>query len=268
MFSFDLFSHITQGKILVNNSAARIEHFLTDSRKIFNPGASVFVAIKGERNDGHDYLGLLFAKGVRMFIVENESSIPAILLKNSSILVVHNSIEALQLIAAFHRQQFEYPVIGVTGSNGKTIIKEWLGQLLEKTFKIVKSPKSYNSQLGVPLSVLQMNAQHTLAIFEAGISTVGEMAKLRKVIDPNIGIFANLGSAHDEGFKDRTEKAMEKWQLFHGCSSVIFCADHAQVYQTKPVHIHALTWGKDALADIRINSVVTHGNQSTLELYL
>lgn len=266
MFTFDQFANITQGKVRVNNNSGHIEHFLTDSRRIVNPKASVFVAIKGERHDGHAYLTLLFEKGIRAFIVENEILIPSLILKYSSILVVDNSIGALQKIAAFHRQQFQYPVIGITGSNGKTIIKEWLGQVLLEEYKIVKSPKSYNSQLGVPLSVLRMTDKNNLAIFEAGISTIGEMEKLQLVIKPTIGIFTNIGSAHDEGFHDRKEKIREKWHLFKDCETVIYCADHDQIQRTFPDHINAISWGKDEQADIRITSIEKYENQAFFNL--
>lgn len=245
---------------MANNSHNQIEYFLTDSRKLFNPKASVFVAIKGERHDGHAYLKLLYEKGVRLFIVEIEKLVPGFIRASSSILIVDNSIAALQKIAASHRQQYRYPVIGITGSNGKTIIKEWLGQVLGESYKIVKSPKSYNSQLGVPLSVLGMTDKNNLAIFEAGISTTKEMSKLQQVVRPTIGIFTNIGSAHGEGFSDRREKAMEKWCLFKECETVIYCIDHQQVHQTKPEHIKGFTWGQGEVADVRISEKEKHGN--------
>ncbi len=266
MFTFDQFAEITQGKATANHSHKQIEHFLTDSRKIANPKTSVFVAIKGERHDGHTYLPTLFEKGIRTFIIENDSLIPSQILKNSNILSVDHSIGALQKIAAFHRRQFRYPVIGITGSNGKTIIKEWLGQLLGEEYKIVKSPKSYNSQLGVPLSVLRMTDRNNLALFEAGISTTEEMEKLQKVIKPTIGIFTNIGSAHDEGFYDRKEKILEKWQLFKNCETVICCADHDPIRQALPDHLNALTWGKNKHADIRITSREKHEHHAVFKL--
>lgn len=266
MFTFDQFANITKGKVIVNNSQRQIEHFLTDSRRPVNPKASVFVAIKGERHDGHEYLSQLFEKGIRNFIVENERLIPVHILNDSSILLVDHSIEALQKIASYHRQQFHYTVIGITGSNGKTIIKEWLGQLLGEEYKIVKSPKSYNSQLGVPLSVLRMTDRNNLALFEAGISTIDEMVRLQQIIKPTIGIFTNIGSAHDEGFHDRKEKIKEKWHLFKDCETVIYCADHEQIQQTLPDHLSAFTWGKDKRADIRIRSIEMHGNEASFKL--
>ena len=266
MFSFDQFLHATQGTVLVDMSPGQVVHFITDSRKLYNPKDAVFIAIKGDRHDGHDYLESLHQKGVRRFIIENESRMPTYFYKDCSVLIVPDSISAMQKIAALHRKQYNYPVIGITGSNGKTIIKEWLGQLLGKAFKIVKSPKSYNSQLGVPLSILQMGDQHNLGIFEAGISTTREMARLQQVIDPTIGVFTNLGSAHDEGFKNRTEKAMEKWKLFHDSSTVIYCADHLQVVQTKPEQIYGFTWGFDRTSDVRIQSMEKHSNYSIINL--
>ena len=175
MFSFDQFLHATQGTVLVDMSPGQVVHFITDSRKLYNPKDAVFIAIKGDRHDGHDYLESLHQKGVRRFIIENESRMPTYFYKDCSVLIVPDSISALQKIAALHRKQYNYPVIGITGSNGKTIIKEWLGQLLGKAFKIVKSPKSYNSQTGVPLSVWQIKEDDQLGIFEAGISQKNEM---------------------------------------------------------------------------------------------
>jgi len=147
---------------------------------------------------------------------------------------------------------FHYPVVGITGSNGKTIIKEWLGQLLASEFRIVKSPASYNSQLGVPLSILQMTDQHTLGVFEAGISLPDEMNKLQSIIHPTYGIFTNLGSAHDEGFENASQKAHEKWTLFKDSKKVIYCIDHELVASTKPANISGFTWGKGSGVDVQL----------------
>src|SRR5690606_38426101 len=162
----------------------------------------------------------------------------------ANILIVPSSIQALQDISAFHRSQIAAPVIGITGSNGKTIIKEWLYQLLSPDYKIAKNPASYNSQLGVPLSVWQMQQHHTLGIFEAGISTVGEMQNLQKVIRPTIGIFTNIGSAHSEGFSSVEEKVREKLRLFTETPVVFYCRDHALVHNAiEQAGIHGFSWG-------------------------
>ena len=190
---------------------ATIEHLLLDSRKTLFPASSLFFALKGARRDGHHFLQEVYTKGVRHFIADNESlvDLPA----DAAVIVVKDSLQALQRLAAHHRKLFSYPVIGITGSNGKTIVKEWLSQLLEEKYNIVKSPKSYNSQIGVPLSVWQMNDTNTLALFEAGISQSGEMDKLEKVIQPTIGIFTNIGEAHSEGFLNQRQKVKEKLAL-------------------------------------------------------
>ena len=146
----------------------------------------------------------------------------------ANIILVKDSLVALQQLAAWHRKQFSLPVIGITGSNGKTIVKEWLNQLLEDEYHIVRSPKSYNSQTGVPLSVWQLQPVHGLAIFEAGISRRGEMSRLEPMIRPTIGIFTNIGEAHSEGFDSRAEKAAEKLRLFDNVEALIYCADQPE----------------------------------------
>lgn len=202
------------------NSPAVVEHLLIDSRKLLFPGTTLFFAFKGLKTDGHLFIPELYNKGVRFFVIEDPdfdfSPFPDALAWS-----VESSLKALQSIVAVHREQFSCPVIGITGSNGKTIIKEWVYQLLEKDFSIVKNPGSYNSQIGVPLSVWQMYEKADLGFFEAGISTVGEMEGLEKVIRPTIGIFTNLGDAHSSGFKDQEEKLNEKLLLFKNTSKVI-----------------------------------------------
>jgi alanine racemase len=218
MLDFSALKEVTQGKVITYHSEMPVEHLLLDSRKIINPHSSIFFAIKGPRHDGHQFLSELHSKGIRQFIVESEK-LPD--LPESNIIKVDNSVKALQAIAAWHRERFKIPVIGITGSNGKTIIKEWLTQLLAKDLNIVRSPKSFNSQVGVPLSVWQITGQHSLGIFEAGISKPGEMENLFSVIRPTIGIFTNIGPAHDEGFSGRKEKVKEKLKLFKE-SKIIF----------------------------------------------
>lgn len=193
-------------------SDSDIEHLLIDSRKIVFPKTSLFFAIPGTRRDGHDFIEEVYTRGVRNFVVLRGAGYTVY--PDANFLIVTDVVAALQALAAWHRKQFHYPVIGITGSNGKTIVKEWLYQLLQNNYTIVRSPRSYNSQLGVPLSVWQMSDAHTLAIFEAGISTVHEMEKLEAIIQPTLGILTNIGGAHDEGFTGRHEKATEKAKLF------------------------------------------------------
>lgn len=193
---------------------------LTDSRQLGDPARTLFVALITSSNDGHKYIFSLYEKGVRSFLVQY---IPELQhkLEGASFVVVKDSLQALQQLAAFHRHRFNIPVIGITGSNGKTVVKEWLYQLLKDDHNICRSPKSYNSQVGVPLSVWQLSAQHTLAIFEAGISMPGEMQKLEQIIAPTLGILTNIGTAHDEGFSIPGEKPKEKLSLFVRCNRLV-----------------------------------------------
>jgi alanine racemase len=266
VFEFTKLAETTGGRIIAQNWVGTIGHFLTDSRKVVNPQASLFIAICGQRHDGHDHIGTLYKQGVRQFMIEHEVRLDHLIIDNCNILLVPNAVLALQKVASHHRQQHDIPVIAITGSNGKTIVKEWLGQLLAETYKIVKSPKSYNSQLGVPLSVLQMNEWHSIAIFEAGISTNGEMQKLQQVIQPTYGIFTNLGSAHDEGFRNRAEKAHEKWLLFSECDRVIYCKDHEPVVASKPEYISGFTWGRGPDADVQIVDIRRQHFRCTMTL--
>lgn len=211
-----------------------IAHLFIDSRKAFSPADSLFLALRGPRHDGHHYLRDLFARGVRHFMVMDE--VDPDIANGSNVIRVADTLGALQRLSGWHRAHFQVPVVGITGSNGKTVVKEWLFHLLRDSEHIVRSPGSWNSQVGVPLSVWNMRAEHTLGIFEAGISEPGEMEKLRSVIRPTIGIFTNLGPAHGAGFKSDAQKAGEKAMLFSEASTVVHCADHKQVVEA----LHAL----------------------------
>ncbi|RYY59007.1 MAG: bifunctional UDP-N-acetylmuramoyl-tripeptide:D-alanyl-D-alanine ligase/alanine racemase, partial [Chitinophagaceae bacterium] len=168
-----------------------VVNILLDSRKVYSPEDSVFFAIKGARRDGSIFIPELYQKNVRCFVTAEEPDRARF--PDADFIIVPDALAALQQLAAAHRARFSIPVIGITGSNGKTIVKEWLYQLLQPDYSIVRSPRSYNSQTGVPLSIWEMNDQHTLAIFEAGISMPGEMEKLEKMIRPTVGVFTNLG---------------------------------------------------------------------------
>jgi len=196
-----------------------IDTISIDSRSLQNNEKTLFFALVGINNDAHKYINDLIGKGVRHFVVTH---IPEGLEGKANFLIVQNTLEALQKIAAYYRSLFSFPIIGVTGSNGKTIVKEWLNFLLSPDYNVIRSPKSYNSQVGVPLSVLAINEQHNLGIFEAGISTVSEMEKLQKIIQPTIGILTNIGSAHDEGFENLESKIKEKMLLFSKSEVVIY----------------------------------------------
>ncbi len=217
------FSEVLNAKLFKgsNYAAQKITQIITDSRTFFKGENSIFFALTGPRNNGHSYIPNLIEKGITAFVVSDSSVIS----KKATFVLVENTNLALQKLAAHHRQQQNYPVVGITGSNGKTIVKEWLYNLLSGEFKIVRSPKSYNSQVGVPLSVLLMNSGYDLGIFEAGISQPGEMKNLAEIIKPSIGIFTNIGDAHQEGFVSLQQKIEEKLLLFTSSKTLIFNAD-------------------------------------------
>jgi len=229
-----------------------VEHLLLDSRRIFFAETSLFFAIKGERHDGHDYLPELYRAGVRHFLISRK--VNPLDYPEASLLLHEDPVAALQELAAYHRRRFALPVIGITGSNGKTIVKEWLFQLLHDDYYLVRSPGSYNSQVGVPLSVWQINPAHELGIFEAGISRRGEMAQLSSIIDCNIGLFTNIGAAHSEGFRSRGEKLREKLQLFRQADIVFYCADQEEVDEAiRALNRPRFTWSRWRPADLYIS---------------
>ncbi len=201
------------------DSNGPIDNISIDSRSLQNNKNTLFFALVGPNNDAHIYISNLIEKGVQNFVV---TRIPEGLSDKASFLIVENTLDALQKFAAYHRSLFKFPVIGLTGSNGKTIVKEWLNFLLNPDFNIIRSPKSYNSQVGVPLSVISINDKHNLGIFEAGISKMNEMEKLEVIIKPTIGIITNIGSAHDEGFEDLEKKVKEKLKLFKHSKLIIY----------------------------------------------
>jgi alanine racemase len=222
------------GGTLLQQSAenSSIQHVLIDSRKLIYTEHALFIAIKGERNNGHLYLQEVYDAGVRNFMVEANQYDAKLIqsFKNCNVLEIENGISSLQKFAQLHRASYDTKVCAVTGSNGKTIVKEWLTHLLKDKLNIVRNPKSYNSQIGVPLSVLQMNASHTLGIFEAGISEPNEMPVLEEIIQPQWGVFTYLGDAHNEGFSTEKEKLKEKALLFTHCKTLIYPAEQELVH--------------------------------------
>lgn len=234
---------IVSGALTVHTINTHISDITTDSRKLNSPHTSLFFALITSRNDGHKYIEDLIKQGVQNFCV---TVIPNGLSKKANFIKVDDTLIALQELTAYHRQQFAIPVIGITGSNGKTIVKEWLWQLLSEEKTIVRSPQSYNSQIGVPLSVWQMSSLHDLALFEAGISQPGEMVHLESIIKPTIGIITNIGQAHDQFFESLVQKTNEKLQLFVHADSVIYCRDarliHNQVSEVLK-GINTFSWG-------------------------
>src|SRR6478609_7419543 len=199
MYTVKHIADILNAETILINAEANIEQLLTDSRRLIFPETTLFFAIVTPRRDAHNFIAELYERGVQNFVVQKDFDATAF--SNANFIFADDTLAALQLLAAYHRKQFDYPVIAITGSNGKTIVKEWLYQLLSPEYNIVRSPRSYNSQIGVPLSVWQMSSQHNLAIFEAGISQPNEMNKLERIIQPNIGILTNIGEAHQEGFE-------------------------------------------------------------------
>ena len=212
-------AQILNSKWFGSSKAIEISHISIDSRSMQNDVGTLFFALVGPNNNGHNYIAELIQKGVQNFVV---NSIPENLNEKANFLVVENTLDALQKFAGYYRSLFHFPIIGITGSNGKTIVKEWLNFLLSPDFSIIRSPKSYNSQVGVPLSIISINENHNLGIFEAGISTTNEMSKLEQIIKPTIGILTNLGSAHDEGFTNFEQKIKEKIALFANAEILIY----------------------------------------------
>ena len=207
-------------------SEGEIRWLLTDSRSLCFPEETLFFALKTQRNDGHRYIDDLYRRGVRHFVVEQVPEHVDTLYPDANFLRVPHTLAALQRLAERHRDEFAVPVVGITGSNGKTMVKEWLYQLLLPSQKIVRSPRSYNSQIGVPLSVWLLNEQTEIGIFEAGISQPGEMFALRDIIQPTIGVLTSLGAAHQENFRSMEEKCMEKLELMHDTEAMVYCSDN------------------------------------------
>ena len=211
----------------IGTADAKIAWLLTDSRSLCFPEATLFFALKTTRNDGHHYIEDLYRRGVRNFVVENNSQFSSYnpQFSSANFLVVPSPLAALQRLAERHRDEFDIPIVGITGSNGKTMVKEWLYQLLAPSMNVVRSPKSYNSQIGVPLSVWLLNEQTQIGLFEAGISEPDEMASLTDIIQPTIGLLTSLGAAHQKNFRSMEEKCMEKLQLFHGAKVIAYNSD-------------------------------------------
>ncbi len=264
---------ITADLISPSPDSIVITDILIDSRRLISAEDTLFFALVTKKNDGHKYIKELFEKGIRCFVVSYlDSNIKE--LPGCSFFLVEDTLIALQRLATNHRKRFDIPVIGITGSNGKTVIKEWLFQLLNAGKQIVRSPKSYNSQIGVPLSVWQMNEGHNLAIFEAGISEPEEMQKLQKMIIPDIGIFTNIGQAHDENFINSTQKTGEKLNLFKKVKTLIYNIDHKEVHGAVIKsgileNVSVFSWGNDKDSDLNIVSIEKEeGNSEITALYL
>lgn len=256
------------GKLLSKNKKeTSIHELLLDSRKLIHPAQTLFFALGGMKLDGHSYIEELYKKGVRSFVVTKEPNTETF--PDANFVLVKDAVTALQKLTGAHRSKFQLPVIAITGSNGKTVVKEWLYQLLHEDYHIVRSPKSYNSQIGVPLSLWLINSENTLGIFEAGISEAGEMQKLEKIIRPTIGVLTNVGEAHNEGFLSIRHKTKEKLNLFVNAEILIYCKDYPDINQSlgeinalrdKPQNV--MSWSMSAEADVQVTSVLHKNNHS------
>jgi Alr-MurF fusion protein len=261
-------AEIVKGTFSGNSGTQIIQKLVLDSRIAGQLNDALFIAIKGKHNDGHHYIPEMIKKGVRSFLV---TELPDInLYPECSFVVVPNAVQALQRLASAHRKKFKIPVIGITGSNGKTVVKEWLFQLMQDDKKIVRNPKSYNSQIGVPLSVWAMQEDDELAIFEAGISEPDEMEKLQAVINPTIGIFTNLGPAHDENFINAGHKVAEKLNLFTRVESLVYCADYKHIQERilqSGLHqrIGLFSWSAKPGADLSSVAILSEGKFSRIK---
>jgi alanine racemase len=252
-YTIDEIASICKGKWKrKSNVGISLSYLSLDTRKISFPSETVFFAIKTKLQNGNRFFESAYQKGVRNFVTDDQSGDTSEFV-DANIILVRDTIAALQMLAIYHRNSFSkknLKVIGITGSNGKTIVKEWLNELLENDFSIVRSPKSFNSQIGVPLSVLNISSANNLGIFEAGISGPGEMKNLERIIQPSIGIFTNIGNAHDEGFKDRRQKIREKLLLFQKAEQLIFCSDdellsnEIELFRKKNRHLKLFCWGR------------------------
>lgn len=266
----------TGGKALAQSEKPyHIKELLIDSRRLIHPELTLFFALTGARLDGHNYIEDLYKRGVRNFVVSKD--IDTAKFTDANFIKVADVTTALQKLAGYHRAKFTLPVIAVTGSNGKTIVKEWLYQLLHEDYDIVRNPRSYNSQVGVPLSLWRINEGHDLGIFEAGISESGEMEKLQKIIKPTIGVFTNIGEAHSEGFLNIRHKTKEKLQLFSSVDVLIYCQDYHDINQSIG-EINALSrgsedtgnkfntfgWSMSNAADLQIVSVIQAAGKSEI----
>ncbi len=266
-YTFDEIADIVDGEIISQEFRDQeITDILIDSRRLITAGNCLFIALVSKKNDGHRYIEELYNKGIRNFFISNRDYVP----KSANVIYVENTLKALQKLTTAHRRKFDIPVIGITGSNGKTIVKEWLFQLLRTDKKIARSPKSYNSQVGVPLSVWQLNQETELGIFEAGISEPDEMNRLQQIIQPTIGIFTNIGPAHSENFINIKQKVGEKLKLFTKVKTLIYCPDFSEIQE--PLirseilnSIETFTWSRKQNANLRIKNILHTDNKTTIE---
>lgn len=251
------------------HAEAEVEWLLTDSRSLVYPETSLFFAIKTASGDGHDFIQELYQRGVRNFVVTSLPQNRETVYPDANFLQIPSALKALQRLAERHREQYDIPVIGITGSNGKTMVKEWLNQLLSPTTKTTRSPRSYNSQTGVPMSVWLLDETTQLGIFEAGISQPGEMEALRDIIQPTIGVMVSLGSAHQENFGSMEEKCREKLRLFKDCEILVYCSDDEitdRCVKLGKISHRLLSWSKiDTNAPLFIRNINKKGGETEIK---
>lgn len=262
LYSISKIAQILKAEAFLPNQNAIIRKLLTDSRTVIDPLGSLFFAIKAQR-DGHHFIANAYENGIRNFVISDSSYQEQY--PDANFLVVENVLLAIQKLAANHRATYNLPVIGITGSNGKTIVKEWLYQLLAADFNIVRSPKSFNSQIGVPLAVWTIAPENNLGIFEAGISRNEEMEALAAIINPTIGILTNIGEAHAEGFESKREKLDEKLKLFTHSNIFIYSPDYTDgISAVNLPGKKKFSWSFTAPADLKIINVIQTEGKSTV----
>ena len=269
-YEIEKIASIIEGEILNINNDIYIKDLLFDSRLLISPESTLFFALRGQRNDGNKYIEELYTKGVKAFVVDKNTLLEEIApYDKATFIVVDDTLKALQKIAAYHRKKFDIPIIGITGSNGKTIIKEWLYQILSPELSVIRSPKSYNSQIGVPLSVWQLDETHQIGIFEAGISRPNEMQKLEEIIRPKIGIFSNIGAAHGKNFDSIENKIEEKLRLFKDVDTLIYCLDHKEIKEAvDKLNINTFTWSrKNKDADVQVYSIEKNEDETIIKAH-
>ncbi len=263
LFYITQIAEILAAKAILPNPDSVVRKLLTDSRTVIDPEGSLFFAVAAQRN-GHDFIAHAYQNGIRNFVVSENRNYDSY--TDANFLWVNDTLKALQELAVFNRKQYNLPVIGITGSNGKTIVKEWLFQLLNNDYHIVRSPKSFNSQIGVPLSVWQINKDDNLGIFEAGISKNGEMEALANIIHPTIGILTNIGEAHAEGFNSKKEKLTEKLKLFTNVEMFIYSPDYTEGLTLAELPgKKKFSWSVKGLADLQITSIVSKQEKTIIE---
>ncbi len=265
-YTISSIAKILEGKLILRDES-EIHYLLTDSRRINAPLHTLFFAIKGERNNGHDYIADVYNEGIRNIVISDHVSSDQY--PGCNFIMVKDGLHALQRLASYHRRKFNIPVIGITGSNGKTIIKEWLFSILSHFEKTMRSPRSYNSQVGVPLSVWQLEPDDKIGILEAGISKPEEMATLEKITHPTTGIFTNIGEAHQSNFPSLEAKVKEKLRLFENAKTLIYCLDHKEIDQAFKSEgyegLSAFTWSKNNKnADLFIKKSTNWGNKTSI----